>query len=162
MVFCQAASLSASAAEHSWVCVAECICFEYNSEQPNLDISFLNEFWNSTATPKAPSTHLRPAFAAALPWLVSWVVRRGWELVSHSVLSELALDRVGVDAVPLKADGCAVQDSDFNVSGCSPGICNVLGQRAGYVGRAGPRPQVPRGLFSAARVSPPLWTLDTL
>lgn len=78
------------------------------------------------------------------------VVRRAGSWLPHSVLPELALHRVGVDAVPLKADGCAVQDSDFNVSGCSPGICNVLGQRAGYAGTVGPRtPSSPR-LFSAA------------
>ena len=63
----------------------------------------------------------------------------GCSWLPHSIFSELALDRVGVDAVPLKADGGAVQDSDFNICGCSPGICNVSGQRAGYAGGAAPR-----------------------
>lgn len=67
------------------------------------------------------------------PLVSKGVVRWDWagRWPSHSILSELALDRVRVDSVPLKADGCAVQDSDFNFSGRSPGICNVWEQRAG-------------------------------
>lgn len=61
---------------------------------------------------------------------------RGLGVAPHSVLSELALDRVGVDSVPLQADGCAVQDPDLNVSGRSPGICNVLGEWVKQAGLA--------------------------
>lgn len=50
---------------------------------------------------------------------------RGW--LPHSVLPELALDRVGVDAVPLQADGRTVEDPDSNISGRSPGIYKVQG-----------------------------------
>lgn len=91
----------------------------------------LNQLWIPQRALEPLPSSLWPASAGPLPWLASRVVRPGWELFPHSVLPELALHRVGVDAVPLQADGRAVQDSDFNVSGCSPGICNALGQRAG-------------------------------
>lgn len=105
---------------------------------------------------------LRPASATPWPWLASWRLGGAGSWLPHSVLSEQALDRVGVDAVPLKADGRAVQHSDFNVGGRSPGICNVLGQRAGYAGRAAAWTLgLPSDLLSADLDSSLLWTLGT-